>query len=257
MSYEASNRLSVRVLIAYTLPAFVIALPTIPVYINIPALYGIEFGLGLATVGFVLLAARIFDTVSDPIIGILSDRLSFRGAHRKPWIAIGSIIAGAGLFKILNPPSGVDSSYLLLWCVILYAGWTLVAVPYLAWGAELSGDYNERARITSWREGMALIGILSAGAVSAAAPSFGWNEKEAIGNISWLAIGLGTIFIPILLWVVPDKGPIKLSTPRLNTNAFILSLRTIFITNPSFYCFLPGFLMVLQMEFLQYYSLSI
>ena len=131
MSNQASNRISTRMLIAYILPAFVIALPTIPVYINIPALYGIELGLGLAVIGIVLLTARVFDTVSDPIIGILSDRLSFRGAHRKPWIAIGSIIAGVGLFKVLNPPSEVDSEYLLLWCVVLYAGWTLVAVPYL------------------------------------------------------------------------------------------------------------------------------
>jgi Na+/melibiose symporter-like transporter len=232
MSYRASNRLPVKVLLAYVFPAFVIALPTIPVYINIPALYGIEFGLGLATVGFVLLAARIFDTVSDPIIGILSDRLSFRGAHRKPWIAIGSIIAGVGLFKVLNPPYDVDSNYLLIWCVVLYAGWTLVAVPYLTWGAELSGDYNERARITSWREGMALIGILSAGAVSAAAPSFGWNEKEAISNISWLAIVLGAIFIPIMLWAVPDKGTPELSSSRSKTNAFIVNLRTVFYNKP-------------------------
>ena len=232
MSNQTRPRLSNRVLLAYILPAFVIALPTIPVYINIPSLYGVEFGLGLATVGFVLLAARIFDTVSDPIIGILSDRLKFRGSHRKPWIAIGSIIAAAGLFKVLNPPSTIDSNYLLLWCVVLYAGWTLVAVPYLTWGAELSGDYNERARITSWREGMALIGILCAGAVSAAAPVFGWSEQEAIGKISWLAIGLGAFFIPVMLCVVPDKGILKAPTSRLKLFTFIANLRTIFHNQP-------------------------
>ena len=50
------------------------------------ALYGDHLGLGLTTVGLVLLCARIFDTVTDPIVGYLSDRIGFKGAHRKPWI---------------------------------------------------------------------------------------------------------------------------------------------------------------------------
>ena len=232
MKRKNGERLTSCVLVAYILPAFVIALPTIPVYINIPTLYGIELGLGLATVGFVLLAARIFDTISDPIIGVLSDRFNIRGARRKPWIAIGAIIAAAGLFKVLNPPLAANGSYLLLWCVVLYAGWTLVAVPYLTWGAELSGAYNERVRITSWREGTALIGILCAGAVSAAAPSLGWSEREAIGNIAWLAIILGAIVIPVMLWVVPDKGVPKITTKRLKTTQFLANFRTIFQNHP-------------------------
>ncbi|MEE2698180.1 MAG: MFS transporter [Pseudomonadota bacterium] len=232
MKDRAHIKLSLRVLLAYILPAFVIALPTIPVYIHLPALYGIKFGLGLATVGFVLLAARIFDTVSDPIVGILSDRLNFRGAHRKPWIALGSIIAAAGLLKVLNPPPVIDSSYLLCWSIVLYTGWTLVAVPYLTWGAELSGDYNERARITSWREGSALIGILFTGAISAIAPSLGWDQQEALIKISWFAIGLGAFSIPIMLWTVPDKSKKRVVSPRLKTTVYISNLKTIFYNKP-------------------------
>ena len=122
-------------LLAYALPAFIVALPTIPVYILLPPYYGIELGLGLATTGFVLLGARLFDTVSDPIIGILSDRLTFRGNHRKPWIASGAVIAGIGLYMVLNPPAGIGAGYLLGWSLLLYAGWTMVSVPYAkGWG---------------------------------------------------------------------------------------------------------------------------
>ena len=56
----------------------------------------------------------------------------------KTWIALGAIVAGIGLYKILNPVDDVTGSYLMIWCLVLYAGWTMVAVPYLAWGAELS-----------------------------------------------------------------------------------------------------------------------
>ena len=222
MTPDTAFRVPRRVLLAYALPAFVVALPTIPVYIHLPALYGVHLGLGLATTGLILLAARIFDTVTDPLIGVLSDRFAFRGAHRKPWIALGAVIAGIGVFKILNPPDGVDTAYLLVWSIVLYAGWTLVAVPYLTWGAELSGRYHERSRITAWREAVTLLGILGAGALGAIGVEFGWSERETSGAIAWAAIGLGVIVIPVLLGFVPDRGPA--ATPSRPSTAGMVSL---------------------------------
>ena len=201
------------VLLAYALPAFVLALPTIPVYVFLPAFYGDQLGLGLATTGLILLIARMFDTVTDPIIGVLCDRYSWRGARRKPWIAAGVFIAGIGMFKILNPSADVDGAYLLGWSIVLYLGWTMISVPYLAWGAELSPDYNERTRITSWREGMTLFGIVGAGAVTAAATTgLGWPEDRAMGALAWVAIGLGAFFVPMLLWRVPEAS--RAGSPR-------------------------------------------
>ncbi len=206
MTAPAAGRLSGNVLLAYALPAFVVALPTIPVYIHLPSLYGVELGLGLSTTGYVLLAARLFDTVTDPLVGALCDRIGFRGHYRKSWIALGAIIAGLGLFRILNPPAGIGGDYLLAWSVVLYAGWTMVAVPYLAWGAELSAGYDERTRITSWREGLGLLGIVGAGALTAGTAAFGWSEAESTGAIAWAAIALGAVIIPLMLRVVPETG---------------------------------------------------
>jgi Na+/melibiose symporter-like transporter len=208
MSQTPGGRLRTPVLLLYALPSLVLALPTIPVYIHLPALYGVELGLGLAVTGLVLLGARIFDTVTDPLVGALSDRVGFCGNRRKLWIAAGAPIAGLGLFKLLNPSTDLDWTYLLGWSVILYAGWTMVTVPYLAWGAELSRDYHERARITSWREGLMLTGIVAAGAVNAVVTRQGGTEAEALGAMAWVAILLGLIFIPLLLLKVPE-APVK------------------------------------------------
>ena len=60
-----------RTVIFYSLPAMVIAIPTLPIYVILPQLYGSELGLGLSVTGLVLLAARLFDTVTDPIVGLL------------------------------------------------------------------------------------------------------------------------------------------------------------------------------------------
>jgi GPH family glycoside/pentoside/hexuronide:cation symporter len=192
-------------MLAYAVPAFVVALPTIPVYIHLPSLYGLQLGVGLATTGYILLIARLFDTITDPLVGFLCDRLSFWGLRRKPWIALGAPIAGYGLYKILNPTEGITGSYLLVWSLVLYGGWTMIAVPYFAWGAELSSDYHERTRITAWRESFGLMGIIGAGVLGAVTISLGWLEGESIGAIAWAAIALGIIVIPLLLTAVPER----------------------------------------------------
>ena len=199
--------LSRRILLAYALPAVVVSLPIIPVYIHLPRLYGIELGLGLAAVGWILLAARLFDTVTDPLIGALSDRTRIAGCRRKPWIAVGAMVAGIGLWQVLMPPDASGSAYLLVWSMVLYGGWTMVAVPYLTWGAELSGDYHERSRVTSWREALGLIGIVGAAVLSSALTEAGRSERDAMAAIVWVAVLGGAAVIPLLLWTVPERPP--------------------------------------------------
>ncbi len=152
-------------LIAYALPALALAMPTIPIYIYLPSFYATDMGLGLAVVGAVLLAARIFDTVTDPIVGMISDRLTWRWGRRKPLMLIGGMIAAAAMFALSHPPEDVGSTYLLVWAVTLYAGWTMVMVPYTSWGAEIVSNYDARSRVTGAREAATLVGILIASTI--------------------------------------------------------------------------------------------
>ena len=108
-----------RTVIFYSLPAMVIAIPTLPIYVILPQLYGSELGLGLSVTGLVLLVARLFDTVTDPIVGLASDNLGIKGNKRKPWIGAGAIISGIGLYMLLVPNDGVGATYLLFWSIFL------------------------------------------------------------------------------------------------------------------------------------------
>ena len=146
------SALSAANLAVYVAPAFAMAVPTIPVYVLLPAFYAEAMGLGLAATGAALLAARIFDVVTDPIVGHLSDRLRSRWGRRKPPIAVGAVIAGIALIRLLDPAPGADIWYLVAWAIVLYLGWTLVAVPYTAWGAELSPDTEEALRALGYIE---------------------------------------------------------------------------------------------------------
>ncbi len=198
-------KLSLSHLIFYALPGFALAMPTIPAAVFLPSMYGAE--LGLAAAGAALFIARAFDVVTDPLIGALSDRWKFSVGRRKPWILVGAILAGFALIKLFQPPAGVTTAYVTLWSVILYLGWTMINVPYTAWGAEMTGDYNVRVRITSAREGVMLLGIFAAGTIPVWAASAGLSERDALAMISWMAVIAGGPFIAMMLWRVPDPVP--------------------------------------------------
>ncbi len=207
----ASNTLSRRTLVFYALPGFALAVPTIPVYVYLPTFYAEFLGLGLAVTGATLLIARLFDVITDPLIGTLSDRFQFPWGRRKPWIIAGALLAGLGLVQLLMPSSNPEPSYLLTWAIVLYLGWTMVAVPFTAWGAELSRDYHERARITGAREGAMILGILIAGGLPAAASAMGRSESDGLAAAAWLAIAIGLPTIALLVWLVPDQGQLPSS----------------------------------------------
>ena len=200
-------RLSRSTLAFYAFPAFALAMPTIPVYVYLPTYYADTVGLGLTATGGALLAARMLDVVTDPMVGVLSDRYRWRWGRRRPWILIGALLAALGLLQLFQPPPTAGLVYLLAWAMVLYVGWTLVAVPYTAWGAEISDDYHERSRITGAREAAMIVGILAAGAVPAVMAAAGGTEEDGLAAVAWLAILIGAPAITLLLWRVPEPDP--------------------------------------------------
>ena len=211
-------------MVAYSFPALAISIPTIPLYLYLPTFYGVTLELGLAATGFALLTARVFDTITDPIVGIISDRFPIKRNYRKPWIAVGSIIAAIGLYQLLNPPNDAGIIYLICWSIVLYLGWTFVAVPYLTWGAELSTDYNERTSITTSRETAGILGILTCGVIFTFSANLNFSEIDTIGIIGWATIGLGAISIPYMLKKVPDSGLVRLKKGKNTNRSFLRSV---------------------------------
>ena len=194
-----------RTVLAYAMPALALSVPTLPVFVLLPTFYAESVGLGLTVTGAVFLAARLFDGVTDPIAGWLSDRTPSRWGRRKPWILCGGIIAGIALLFLLQPSEAAGWAYLLFWAVVLYAGWTLVSVPYIALGAELSDQYHERSRVTGARETATLIGILAAAAVPPMVAAHGGDQSDGLAAIAWITVGLGAAAIALLLRFVPDR----------------------------------------------------
>lgn len=218
-----------RILAFYAAPALCLALPTLPVAVFLPAFYADTLGLGLTATGAALLLARGLDVVTDPIVGQLSDRMRGRWGRRKPLILAGSVLAALALIALVLPPVGVGAIWLALWSTLLALGWTLMAVPYTAWGAELSTDYRERTRITAAREGVMLAGILLAGAMPAVLAALGRADITPMVAIAILAVALGIPTIWGLLRMVPEPQRLATEHPARLTQA---GLRAILRNGP-------------------------
>ncbi|MCP4749803.1 MAG: hypothetical protein GY866_02830 [Proteobacteria bacterium] len=131
--------------------------------------YNQILGVAGATVGLALLIASIFDAVTDPIAGAISDRTRSRFGRRHPYLFACAIPLGIVFYLIWVPPGFLGSGGLVIWLVF----WLLIqrllttfhTVPYLALGAELTHDYNERTKLTTARSYFSNFGRSIAGAM--------------------------------------------------------------------------------------------
>ena len=201
-----------RRMLAYGLAEFPMAMAAIPMAIFIPALYTRDLGLSLGAVGTILIIARWSDVLTDPLIGFLSDRTRTRWGRRKPWILLGAPLLLLSVVMLFMPPAAVTHWYFAGWTVALWFGWTLVGIPYYAWGAELSADYHERTRIATWRTLCGVAGTLTTiGAPLVAAYLFGYGSalNESLSIVAIAAVGAAILGFTLLLTQVPEPPPIE------------------------------------------------
>jgi len=145
-----------------------LAFVALPLYVVLPNHYAAEFGVPLATLGALLLGARLFDALADPLIGRWVDGWFARSSARVLLAAaLAALVVAVGFRGLFFPPPAArEAPALLVWCAALlaatYLGYSVLSVLHQAWGARLGGNEDQRARIVSWREGLALVGVLVA-----------------------------------------------------------------------------------------------
>lgn len=101
--------------------------------------------------GVIYFFPRIFDSITDPIMGFISDNTRSKWGRRRQYVFFGSIIMGIAFVIMwqLYRDSGVtyNFTYFLLWSFVFYLGLTIFSVPYVAMGYEMTNDFHERTNI--------------------------------------------------------------------------------------------------------------
>lgn len=196
------SRLPPLQLLAYGFPGLPLAMVLLPLFVYLPTFYAEDLGLGFALVGSLLLVARLTDMVTDPLVGALSDRFGWPLGRRRSWMLLGVPLLMLAAHRLFLPPPGADAGYLLVWSIAVYLGATLVLLPYSAWGAEISGDYNERNRISAAREGFVVLGTLVAAGLPALLAA---DQRTALATVGWLLICLLPLAVGVAVAAVPEQ----------------------------------------------------
>ncbi|MCE2391115.1 MAG: MFS transporter [Proteobacteria bacterium] len=196
------------VLIAYSLPMAGYMMLSIPF-----SIYLVKFGtdsllIAPATIATIYGIGRLWDAVSDPLAGYLSDRTRARSGRRRSWMRASALPVALTFYMLWSPPAGLEIPGLILWmaaAILLYeTAQTAFIVPYTAWGMELTSGYHERTRVFGYRH---VIGACGYGLGLACVYLLRRAEEEP-----WLAgaasLAAGGVFAAAILFAasrVPER----------------------------------------------------
>ena len=221
-------------LAGYAAPALPLAALYFPVFVYLAPFYAAERGVGLAELGALFIAVRLVDAFSDPLMGWVSDRVRTPWGRRRVWLAVSVPLVCLSSWMLFAPPADAGFGHVVLWLTALTLSWTIALTPYFAWGAEMSGDYATRARVTSWREASSLIGTVIAVVIYNTASG---SEAGLVGVALMVCIGFPLATIAALSFTGEpqdhsrERQPILPALRAISANRYFRRLLAAYFVN--------------------------
>lgn len=146
-------------------------------------------GMAAGLAGTALMIGKIWDAVTDPAVGYLSDRTRTRWGRRRPYMAAGAVLTFIFLSLMFTNMGITQQGRLFWWVVLMYCmlntAYTLISIPYGALKPELTSDFNERTVLNGYRMSFAVVGtLIGAAAVMPLVGIFGGGDR------GWSATGM-------------------------------------------------------------------
>jgi GPH family glycoside/pentoside/hexuronide:cation symporter len=121
--------------------------------------FNVSLGVNPLFIGWIMGGSRIWDAVTDPVMGNLTDNTRSRWGRRRPWIALGGLLCAVSFAAIWLFPRDMSEAFYVGWflvaALLFYVAFTVFSVPYIALGMEMSPDYHERTSVVAFRSVMA------------------------------------------------------------------------------------------------------
>ena len=168
------------------------------VVINLMVFYYTDvYGLSAAAVGTLMLVVRVFDAVTDPLMGGIADRTRTRWGRYRPYLVWIALPYGALAVLAFTTPDLSDSGKLIYAYVtyaLLMTAYTAINIPYSALGGVITGDTRERASVQSWRFALAMIGgAIVMASIMPLVEFFGGDDQQRGFMFAMMVLGAAAI----------------------------------------------------------------
>lgn len=194
------------------------------------ALYAMPFAtevLGIApgVMGTIFFVSRLWDAVTDPVAGYLSDRTSTRFGRRRPWLAASILPVGAAFIAVFHPPNVLGADALVAWMAVgvigFYTAMTVFIVPHTALGAELTDGYHDRTRIFATRHVTWTLGSVLALAGMQLIIDAGPEARVTAAGQAWSVAALTGALILLAAWRLRERADYQGRGGRQPARAFL------------------------------------
>ncbi len=169
-------------------------------------------GVSPGIAGTISLIAVLWDAITDPIIGFISDNLRSKYGRRRPMMIVSSVpyaVCTFLLFHNIDINPGAKAIYFIIMAILFWTVYTSYVIPYFALGAELTQDYEERNSLRAWASVFIYLAVMLASATPPIIVS--WVEGRG-GSLTdgWNTVGVSfgvLIFIVIFIsWYFTRGG---------------------------------------------------
>ncbi|WP_022885668.1 MFS transporter [Glaciibacter superstes] len=168
-------------------------------------------GVAALAAGAVVVVAKIWDVLIDPVIGARSDQGLARYGTRRGFMVLGGALLPVFFILTFAVPAGVDQVLSVIWVTLAFllcaTAFSLFQVPYIALPAELSSRYDDRTRLLTWRVVVLALAILLFGAGGPLLRGLGDDERLGylvMAVVAGVVIGLGML---VAATVAPRNAP--------------------------------------------------
>jgi GPH family glycoside/pentoside/hexuronide:cation symporter len=190
-------------------------------------------GLTAALAGLALMVGKIWDAVTDPAMGYISDRTRTPLGRRRPYLLAGAIPMGLAFWFFFTVPDISGQTGLAVWAalaLILFNTFsTVLNVPYSSLTPELTGDYHEQTSLNGYRFGFAVFGtIIGAAAVQPLTGLFA-NPKRGYSMTGLILGGLVAVTSLLTFFGTREKARTKSELP---SEGFFKTYLVVFSNKP-------------------------
>lgn len=215
--------------LSYSLLSFPLSLMAITYYVILPKWYAENYAISLTSLGLWLALSRVWDGLSDPLIGAISDYLRQKNISRMLFLRAGVLVLSCSFLLLLNPQFLNSTSVIyvfIIFSLLFYTGLTLVLVPYECLPIELIKDSKARSNFIGGRDFLLILGTIGAALFPLIIKkNINGTEVADLSSISFIYIILLVLFYFFLeRWFSLSNQENEV---KLNKSSFLKGLSTL------------------------------